>query len=122
MPGTTTRLCDSLLAAGLLLLTGCLSVPREEPAAIHTFVLSPDPAEQRAAVESHGAGAPVLLLNLPLARPGFDSARMAYVKRPHELAYYATHQWADAPARMLRSLLLLQLERGAAWQAVVALP
>lgn len=114
--------CKVLFGASMLLLPGCFATSREAPLPIHTFTLSPDSVEQRPGTDSRRAGAPVLLLNLPLARPGFDSARMAYVNRPHEVAYYASHQWADAPARMLRSLLLLQLERRGAWQAVVALP
>jgi cholesterol transport system auxiliary component len=43
---------------------------------------------------------------------------MAYVTRPHELQFFARHQWVDAPARMLAPLLADALERGGRFDAV----
>ena len=54
----------------------------------------------------------------PGARPGFDGPRMAYVTRPHELQFFARHQWVDAPARMLAPLLADALERGGRFDAM----
>jgi hypothetical protein len=43
----------------------------------------------------------VLAVSAPRAAPGLDTAAMAYVRTVHALDHYATHRWADAPARML---------------------
>lgn len=110
------------LGLAMVLLAGCLSVPRETPAPIHTFLLNPEQPEGTASRTREMAGGLVLLLNMPQARPGFETARMAYVRRPHELAYYAIHQWADSPARMLRSFVMQELERTMEGWAVAAMP
>jgi cholesterol transport system auxiliary component len=47
---------------------------------------------------------------------------MAYMQRPYEVSYYATHQWADPPARMLTPLLVQVLEQASYWRAVVPMP
>jgi cholesterol transport system auxiliary component len=44
---------------------------------------------------------------------------MAYVRTAHALDHYATHRWADAPARMLGQLLTRTLEDTGAFRAVV---
>jgi cholesterol transport system auxiliary component len=66
--------------------------------------------------------AATLLLSLPKAQPGFDTQRMAYLLRPHELSYYAFNEWADTPARMFHSLLVQTMEKTGLWHAVVAAP
>ena len=55
----------------------------------------------------------------PRAAAGFDTAQMAYVERPYELGYFATHRWVDTPPRMLAPLLVRALERTNAFAAVV---
>jgi cholesterol transport system auxiliary component len=47
---------------------------------------------------------------------------MVYVKRPYELEYYASNQWADSPARMFTPLLVHVLNRSDVWRDVVLLP
>ena len=64
----------------------------------------------------------ILLINVPRAQAGFDTQRMAYVMRPHEVQYYARNQWADSPTRMLLPLLVQALERTETWQTVVQMP
>ena len=56
------------------------------------------------------------------AWPGFDSPQMAYVRRPYELDYFATAQWAAPPARMLGPLLAQALEQAGSFRAVVQTP
>jgi len=46
-----------------------------------------------------------LRINEPLAAAGFDSRRIIYLRQPYRLDYYARHEWADTPARMLAPLL-----------------
>ena len=104
-----------------LALAGCLSLPREERP-IHTFFLSLDSSARGAAIPEVKPGAGILVVNVPAAQPGFDTPRMAYLQRPYEVSYYATHQWADPPARMLTPLLVQALERTGYWRAIVPMP
>lgn len=105
----------------LLALAGCLSLPRDERP-IHTFILSLDSSAEGAAIPEVKPGAGVLAVNVPVAQPGFDTQRMAYTQRPYEVSYYATHQWADPPARMLTPLLVQALEQTGYWRAIVPMP
>jgi cholesterol transport system auxiliary component len=61
---------------------------------------------------------PVLVVAQPTAAPGFESPRIVYVKRPHELQAFARSEWVDTPARMLGPLLVRALERSGAFAAV----
>ena len=64
----------------------------------------------------------VLEVSATRAWPGFDTLQMAYVKRPHEIDYYANSRWADAPARMVSPLLARALEQTGAFRAIVQPP
>jgi cholesterol transport system auxiliary component len=64
----------------------------------------------------------VLEVSAPRAAPGFDSAAMLYVQKPYALDAFATHRWADAPARMVGPLLVRALEQSGAFRAVVPGP
>jgi cholesterol transport system auxiliary component len=64
----------------------------------------------------------VLVVQRPEARPALDTLQMAYSLRPHHIAYFARHQWAERPAQMLQPLLLRTLERTGCFAAVVAPP
>jgi cholesterol transport system auxiliary component len=104
-----------------LALAGCLSLPREEQQ-IQTFFLSLDRSAGGASISEVQPKAGILVVNVPVAQPGFDTPRMAYTQRPYEVSYYATHQWADPPARMLVPLLVRSLETTGLWRAVVPWP
>jgi cholesterol transport system auxiliary component len=65
---------------------------------------------------------PAMLVAAPHARPGFDTERMAYVRSPNQLEYFARHRWIDAPARMLAPLIVQALESTGAFSAVVQAP
>lgn len=104
-----------------LALAGCLSLPREERP-IHTFILSLDRSAGGATIAGVKPGTGILVVNVPVAQPGFDSPRMAYTQRPYEVSYYATHQWADPPARMLTPLLVQALEQTGYWRAIAPMP
>ena len=113
-----------------LALTGCGSLwPAASPQpAFFTLQAVPGPAEvarnmSRSAPAPALAGAsPVLLVHVPSAAPGFDSARIMYTSQPHRLEYFARHEWVDAPARMLAPLMVAALERGTGFSAVVLAP
>lgn len=122
MRATQVRLYR-LMGIGIvsLALAGCLSLPREERP-IHTFILSLDRSAGGAAIPEAKPGAGILVVNVPVAQPGFDTPRMAYRQRPYEVSYYAAHQWADPPARMLAPLLVQTLEQTGHWRAIVSMP
>lgn len=79
----------------------------------------------RHVLDARPSGAPsvtrdlVLSVKPPHAAPGFESSRIAYVQKPYALDYYAAHEWADTPARMLGQLLTRTLEDTGSFRAVV---
>jgi len=64
-------------------------------------------------------GISTLIVNRPGAAAGFDSARIVYLRSPHELEYFAHSVWVEPPARMLTPLLVAAVERTGAFHAVV---
>lgn len=103
----------SMLA--VLMLAGCVGLSAPQGSIQHVYVLDARPAVQPSATRRDL----VVAVNMPQARPGFETARIAYLQQPHELSYFANSVWTDTPARMLQPLLLQALEQGAAFRAVV---
>lgn len=101
-----------------LLLGGCASSLLQQPVADpdHRYFL--DWAEDAAAPRGPRKG-PDLLISPMLAAPGFDGSDMAYVRKPHEIAYFARHHWVDAPARMLDPLLVRAADQSGLFRSVV---
>jgi cholesterol transport system auxiliary component len=104
-----------------LALAGCLSLSREE-LPLHTFTLNLGSSAGEPTAFTGKPGVGILVVNVPVGQPGFDTPRMAYKQRPYEVSYYATHQWVDPPARMLTSLLVQVLEQASYWRAVIPMP
>lgn len=99
------------------------ALPRSTEGPIHTYLLTVDDSAWETGAQAKPPGAKgVLVVGLPQAEAGFDSARIAYLQRPYEVNFYATNQWADTPARMLVPLLVRSLETTGLWRAVVSLP
>ena len=112
------RLVVYLLALALF---GCTLGPVEQNAP-HTFLLNPDIAVKKFSPNSKRPDPLILLVSQPKAQAGFETARMAYLLRPHEVSYYAFNQWADTPARMFAVLLTQTMERTGLWHAVAQAP
>ena len=96
-----------------LVLAGCV-MPRTTEGPLHTYLLSPEKgawSTQPSANKHEAQG--VLLLSAPQAEAGFDTPRMVYLTRAHEIGYYATNQWAETPVRMIGTLLVQSLEKAA---------
>jgi cholesterol transport system auxiliary component len=104
-----------LAAATLLTACAALQPPPEMPS---TFVLE----ARRAATAQRPKRDLVLAVSMPRARPGFDSAQMAYVRRSHELEYFTKNRWADTPPRMLAPLLAEALDQSGGLRAVTLSP
>jgi cholesterol transport system auxiliary component len=64
----------------------------------------------------------VLLVTTPTCRPVYDTTRMAYSLRPHEIDFFARHEWAERPGQMLHPLLVRTLEAARCCTAVVTPP
>jgi len=122
MNGTAKRILPRRTAAFLLItFLGCTLGPR--PTGVeHTYSLSPAIAPEKAHRQTETAPAGTLMVTLPKAQPGFDTPRMVYSLRPHEITYYASNRWADTPARMLMGPLLRTLEQSGLWRHVVQMP
>ncbi|MCW5800063.1 MAG: membrane integrity-associated transporter subunit PqiC [Nitrospira sp.] len=102
--------------------TACV-LPRSEDNPIRTFVLMNaeiDGASGSRVAQAGGQG--VLVVAVPQAAPGFEQPRIAYLRRPSEVSYYANHVWADSPSRMVMPLLIQSLETAGLWRAVVSMP
>lgn len=111
---TRRPLAAALLAA---VLAGCAVPPAAEPRVV-TALLDQLPREV-----PHRAPSPLTLVVFrPEARAALDTTQMAYALQPHQLAYYAHHQWAETPPQMLQPLLLRTLEATGAFHAVVTPP
>ena len=101
-------------AALAFALAGCtvLGLARTEAPILFTLEAASDGAPQR------GAAAQAILVAAPVARPGYDGARMAYVTRAFEVQFFARHEWVAPPGQMLAPLLVEALERGGRFRAV----
>lgn len=106
------------LTVWAVLLAGCVGMPPPQAEAPALYVLDARPAEKPARTQRDL----VLVVSVPRARAGLDTAQMAFVREPHELEYFAKSRWADTPSRMLAPLLVQALEQAGAFRAVVQAP
>jgi cholesterol transport system auxiliary component len=102
-------------------LHGCTIGPAEKDAP-RTYLLNPEIPVKNLTANPKRTDSLILLINQPTAQAGFETPRMAYLLRPHEVSYYAFNQWADTPARMFEVLLTQTMERTGLWHAVVQAP
>ena len=111
-----------LLSALIAFELSACGFPAVDRTMVQTYLLSPVSPVMRYPQVSGKEGKTTLAVSLPQARAGYDTQRMVYLKRPHELSYYAVSQWADTPARMLHPLLAQALERTGSFKVVVQTP
>ncbi len=98
----------------LLLLAGCVSLSAP-PGIQNIYVLDAQPVVPESAVKRDL----VLAVNMPEARPGFETEQIVYFRQPYELNYFVNSRWTDTPARMLQPLLLQAVQRSGSFRAVV---
>lgn len=107
-------LLGGLLAA--VLLGGCSEIlPRPPGGPPTTYLLAPDRPPAAEATGRSARTGPLLLVTLPEAAAGYDTRRMAYLERDYRLDYFVDHEWVDAPAAMLATLLVRTLRESAAF-------
>ncbi len=120
------RMRRAFLAFCCLMVVGGCSFPAPERyAEPHSYILSAGSFTATASSASNSSSPdhkPVLLVSRPMAEAGFDSPRMIYLSRPHEISYYADNQWVDTPARMLAPILAQAMEKSGLWKSVVQTP
>lgn len=104
----------TMLSMAALTLGGCTLFQPAKTTSISTYSI-----EVQLDATGTGASEHTLLVSTPEARPGYDSRRMVYTKRPHELEFFTQNQWVDSPARMLTPLLVQTLEKSGKYRAVV---
>lgn len=107
-----------LTLASATLSASCTGLQAPQAGSPHLYVLDARPAIQAAQVKRNL----VLAVSMPRAWPGFGTPRMAYLRQPHELEYFAVNRWADTPSRMLGPLLAQALEQTGSFRAIVQTP
>ncbi|OGO90989.1 MAG: hypothetical protein A3F41_05085 [Coxiella sp. RIFCSPHIGHO2_12_FULL_44_14] len=63
-----------------------------------------------------------LLVTMPIAASGYQSAAMIYLLTPYELKSYVNNRWVASPAQMLLPLLVDALSRTGYFYAVASAP
>jgi len=99
----------------LLGLGGCTVFQPAKTISMSTYSIE----VQHDAAGATTSGEQTMLVSTPNARPGYDSRRMVYTKRPNELEFFTQNQWVDSPARMLAPLIMQALENSAKYRSVV---
>ncbi|HZD39378.1 MAG TPA: ABC-type transport auxiliary lipoprotein family protein [Terriglobales bacterium] len=120
MPGSG-KMKQAVILPLIFFLNGC-TLGLAETAASRTYFLNPEISWKKPPAFSQRLADSVLLITQPKTQPGFDTPRMAYLPRPHEVAYFAFNQWADTPARMLQRVLVKNLDKTDLWSAVLQTP
>ena len=113
------RLVTAALA--LIAIYGCSALSPSTTPPPNFYSLNSLPHAGAAGTEAAAAG-PTLIINPPHAAAGFDSARIIYLREPHQLEYFAHSEWVDPPAHMVGDLLVAALEQSGAFRAVVLAP
>ncbi len=118
-----SRIVVDRLLVGLLLLImgGCTALPgRGDGGDLVTFTLEPSLEAIPQAAGRYSCL--TVIVPPPRSAPGYATARMAYVQNPPRLDYFAEHQWADTPSRMLLDSIVGALLRSRAFGAVLIAP
>jgi cholesterol transport system auxiliary component len=114
----------AVTATGLLV-AGCSGLlPKPAPTAalfaLDAVVMAPALVPQPTSPALRAG--PTLVVHATQSAAGFDSARIVYTRKPHQLEHYAYSEWVDTPARMLAPLIVAALSGSAAFGAVVLAP
>ena len=106
------------LSGALLALTACTVFKPVANVPAHTYLLMP----ARLDIPAAKPGKLTLAVGHPHAIQAYNTKRMAYVKKPYEIAYFSENHWADTPADMLQPLMVEALQKTGRFRAVTAAP
>jgi cholesterol transport system auxiliary component len=119
---TWTQAAKTIATLGLYaLLSSCEMLSTKNASPLSTYTLNGE-ATAMAEKAPQVMGGRVLLVEVPHAAPGYDSARMVYVRHLLTQEVYANSVWTDTPARMLAPLLVAHLQQSGQFNAVVLAP
>ena len=116
------RLCAAALSVALAGGCGAFGPTTPQPS---FYSLDSARIESRAPMRSPATvsqTAPTLIVNPPHAATGYDSQRIIYVRKAHQLEYFAHNEWVDTPARMVAPLIVAAVENSGTFRAVVLTP
>ena len=116
------RLTLGCACACLAFVAGCSSLLPKQAALPTLLTLEGSGRAVVPAQSPASAGTLTLIVDVPRAAAGYDSALMAYQRGTPQLEYFAQHQWVDTPAHMLTPVLVRALQQGGAFRAVVQSP
>jgi len=104
-----------LLAA----ITACSIRGPAQRTAKQVFVLQGTPAssEHLKAADQSGCS---LRVSTPSSASGFNTARMAYSTEPNQLDYFAYHEWAAPPAKMIAELMETRLDASGLFKFIIS--
>jgi cholesterol transport system auxiliary component len=102
----------------LLSLSGCSFLSPVEIEPPKKYLLNEIPTNLP--VEKTHAG--TLLIQPPDTRPIYNTTKMAYTTRAHQIEFYNYNEWSETPSQMLQTLLVSTLQQTHAFNAVVTLP
>ena len=108
------------LLASVFLLSACSILPKPEPVGIDQYLLEYASVSQTA--RHILTNAPVIMIAVPRAHGGYDTARIAYMREDYGLRYYTRSRWADTPARMLAPLLADAVQATGQFHALYTTP
>jgi cholesterol transport system auxiliary component len=122
--------CSSLLGSPPQTPLTAYALERDTPPGMAAMATAPatargtarGTAQETAPAPARLAEQRVLLLELPNAAAGYDSARMVYQRQPQTLESFTQSAWVDTPARMLAPLLLRALQNSTGLRAVLQAP
>ncbi len=103
------------------LLASCALLGNQPTPTLRNYRLDGEAAAAAVALPQRMNG-PVLLVQVPHAAPGYDTARMVYVRKPLTQEAFAHSAWIDTPARMLAPLLVARLQQSGQFRAVLLAP
>lgn len=99
------------------MMTGCLGPVRVPPQSTYTITSLQAPLGYRSSRTNL-----ILLISIPDASPGYNTANMIYVTIPYKLRSFANNHWVAPPGEMLAPLLAQELRNTSYFRAVVNAP
>jgi len=112
--------CSVLVLLFSLLTGGCMQLRPQAEQAPAIYLLEANFSSP--SIKQEPTAAPVAVVAVPTAAPGYDTEQIAYMRTTSHLEYYAKSRWADAPAHMIAPLLVKALEQSGSFRAVAAAP